>query len=360
MKIELKEVSIRELTQSYTDSEEDGVVGFDGKLNIRPAYQREFVYKAKQRDAVLDTVKKNLPLNTMYWVDNEDGSYELLDGQQRTISICQYINGEFSLNHRFWHNLEPDEQKEILDYKLMIYVCIGDHSDKMEWFQTINIAGEKLTQQELRNINYMGQWLSDGKAHFSKTNCPAWNLAKDYVKGSPIRQEFLQTAIDWASENKIEWYMAKHQRDSNANALWIDFQQRINWIKTYFPNYRKEMKGLPIGEMYDLFKDEALDSDKLEAEIVILMKDEDVTKKQGIYQYVLNKDEKHLNIRAFNDKQKREAYERQAGICVSCSEEFKLKEMHADHITPWSKGGKTIADNCQMLCAKCNRTKSDK
>ena len=257
-------------------------------------------------------------------------------------------------------NLEPDEQKKILDYKLMIYVCVGDHSDKMEWFQTINIAGEKLTQQELRNINYMGKWLSDSKEHFSRTNCPAWNLAKDYVKGSPIRQEFLQTAIDWASDSKIEWYMAKHQRDSNANALWIDFQQRINWFKTYFPNYRKEMKGLPIGEMYDLFKDDALDSDKLEAEIVTLMKDEDVTKKAGIYQYVLNRDEKHLNIRAFNDKQKREAYERQAGVCVACSEEFKLKEMQADHIMPWSKGGKTIADNCQMLCAKCNRTKSDK
>ncbi len=88
MKIELKEISIREVSNGYKNDNEEGVVGFGGRLNIRPKYQREFVYKDKKRDDVIDTVKKQFPLNVMYWVKNEDATYEVLDGQQRTVSIC--------------------------------------------------------------------------------------------------------------------------------------------------------------------------------------------------------------------------------------------------------------------------------
>lgn len=96
MKIELKEITIRELTNSYQDNEENGVVGYGGKLDIRPPYQREFIYKDKQREAVIDTVTKNFPLNVMYWAVREDGNFEVIDGQQRTISICQFVTGEFA------------------------------------------------------------------------------------------------------------------------------------------------------------------------------------------------------------------------------------------------------------------------
>ena len=359
MKIKFEEITVRELIEGYVDDADKGIRGYDGNLNIRPAYQREFVYKDKQRNSVIETVNKGFPLNTMYWVDNEDGTYEILDGQQRSISICQYVNGDFSLNYKFFHNLNEDEQNLILDYKLMVFICTGSHTDKLDWFRVINIAGEKLSVQELRNITYIGKWLSDAKMHFSKTNCVASNLAKKYIKGSPIRQEFLQTALDWISEGNIEDYMSKHQRDNDAAALWIYFQSVINWVKIYFPNYRSEMKGLPWGRLYNEFKDEELDKEAIEKTITRLMKDEDVTKKAGIYQYILLNEEKYLSIRAFNQVQKREVYETQGGTCAECDGAFDIEKMEADHIIPWSKGGKTNKDNCQMLCVKCNRKKSN-
>jgi len=360
MKIELKEISIKEVVEGYMNDDEEGVVGYKGKLDIRPKYQREFIYKDKQRDAVIQTIRKDFPLNVMYWVKNKNGTFEVMDGQQRTISFCEYVAGKFSLNYQYFHNLEKDEQEQILKYKLMIYFCEGTDKEKLEWFKTINIAGEKLTDQELRNAIYSGTWLTDAKRHFSKSNCPAYNLAKDYMKGTPIRQDYLEKAIDWVSKGKIEEYMAKNQHKPNANPLWLYFQNVVNWVKVIFPKYRKEMKGVPFGVLYNEFKNKEFDPKKLEKEITELMLDEDVTKKSGIYQYVLTRNEKFLSIRTFTPKQIREAYERQKGICPKCKKFFEINEMEADHITPWSKGGHTTAKNCQMLCKHDNRIKSGK
>jgi len=296
----------------------------------------------------------------MYWVKNKDGTYEVMDGQQRTISFCEYVKGNFSLDYKYFHNLTKDEQEQILNYKLMIYFCEGKDKEKLDWFKIINIAGLKLTDQELRNAIYSGTWLSDAKRYFSKSGCPAYSIASDYMKGSPIRQDYLETAINWISKGKIEEYMAKNQHKPDANKLWLYFQSVINWIKAVFPNYRKEMKGVDFGILYNEFKDKELDSKKIEKEIVKLMQDEDVTKKSGIYPYILTKNEKYLNIRAFTDRQKREAYERQKGICPKCKKQFEIGEMEADHIKPWHEGGKTIAKNCQMLCKEDNRIKSGK
>lgn len=358
MKIELREISIREVIAGYINNQEDGVVGYGGRLNIRPKYQREFVYKDKQRDSVIETVRKNFPLNVMYWVRNTDDTYEVLDGQQRTISICEYVAGNFSLDFQYFHNLTDTEREEILDYRLMVYFCEGDDREKLDWFRTINIAGEKLTDQELRNAVYTGTWLTDAKRYFSRSGCAAHGLGSDYLSGSSIRQEYLETTIDWISEGNIEQYMAEHQHQPNANELWLYFQAVINWTQASFPNYRREMKGVAFGTLYNAFKDTAIDSKALETEIARLMQDEDVTKKSGIYEYVLTRNEKYLNIRAFTDKQKREAYERQAGICTKCENHFEIDEMEADHITPWHSGGRTNAENCQMLCRNCNRVKS--
>lgn len=245
MDIKLREIPIRELIAGYINNAEDGVVGYGGRLNIRPKYQREFVYKDKQRDSVIETVRKDFPLNVMYWVANPDGTYEVLDGQQRTISICEYVTGNFSLNFQYFHNLEEVEKEQILDYTLMIYFCEGNDREKLDWFETINIAGEKLTAQELRNAIYTGTWLTDAKRYFSKTGCAAYGIGSDYLNGSPIRQDYLETAIDWISgggEEKIKEYMSKHQHDPNANELWLYYQNVINWVKVIFPNYRKEMK----------------------------------------------------------------------------------------------------------------------
>ena len=220
MKIELKEITIKELSDGYKDNNENGVVGFGGKLDIRPPYQREFIYKDKQRDAVINTITMHFPLNVMYWAVRDDGTFEVIDGQQRTISICQYVNGDFAYMFRYFHNLENDEKKQILDYKLMVYVCSGTESEKLQWFKTINIAGEKLTEQELRNAVYTGAWVSDAKRYFSKNGCVAFNIGGDYLNGSAIRQEYFETAIEWISNGNIEVYMANHQHDQNASALW--------------------------------------------------------------------------------------------------------------------------------------------
>lgn len=360
MKIQLKEVTVKKLTEDFEDNAELGVVAYGGKLDVRPPYQREFIYKDKQRDAVIDTVRKDYPLNVMYWAVREDGHFEVIDGQQRTLSICQYVNGDYSIDGLAFHNLKDDQQKQILDYKLMIYLCSGTDSEKLEWFKTINIAGEELTDQELRNAVYAGPWTADAKRYFSKTSCPAYGLASDYMTGSPIRQDYLETAIAWRSDDEINEYMSKHQHDKNATALWQYFQKAIGWVKATFPEYRREMKGVNWGVLYAKFKDTEFDTDKLAKQVTSLMMDDDVQRKSGIYPYVLDEDERHLNIRAFSENMKREAYERQKGICVKCSKKFQLAEMEGDHIKPWHEGGKTNAANCQMLCKDDNRRKSGK
>jgi hypothetical protein len=287
----------------------------------------------------------------------------VLDGQQRTISIGQYVNGDFSLNDMYFHNLTDEEQNQILGYELMIYFCEGTPKEQLDWFKIINIAGEELTEQELRNAVYTGSWLSDAKLKFSKTNCAAYLLANDggkLISGSPIRQEYLETALSWINDGKIEDYMAKHQHDMSAEELWNYFQNVIEWARSAFIKYRSEMSNVQWGELFNQFKDRKINPNKLEKEIAGLMEDDEVTKKSGIYEYVLNGNERALNIRSFKIKEKREAYERQKGICVKCGKHFEMEEMEADHITPWHEGGKTIAENCQMLCKLDNRTKSGK
>jgi hypothetical protein len=360
MKIELKKITIRELTNGFEDNDENGVVGYGKKLDIRPPYQREFIYKDKQRDAVIDTITKNFPLNVMYWAVREDGNFEVIDGQQRTISACQYVNGDFSVDGLAFHNLTNDKKEQILNYELTIYFCSGADSEKLEWFKIINIAGERLTDQELRNAVYSGSWVSDAKRYFSKNGCAAYGIGSDYLNGSPIRQEYLETAINWISKGKIEDYMSKHQHDQNASALWRYFQDVMTWVSTTFTKKRRFMKGVEWGTLYNTYKDEKYNTKEIEKETERLILDDDVTKKSGIYPYILTRNEKYLSIRAFSDATKQKVYEKQKGVCVVCKEKFEIEEMEADHITPWHEGGKTTDKNCQMLCKECNRRKSGK
>ena len=358
MKIELREITVRKLVDGYRDNDEEGVVGYSGKLDIRPPYQREFVYKDKQRDAVIDTITRDFPLNVMYWAVRDNDTYEIIDGQQRTVSIARYVNGDFSFNQLYFHNLPDDKQNQILNYKIMVYFCEGTDSERLQWFKTINIAGEKLTDQELRNAVYAGSWVSDAKRYFSKSNCPAHGMGGDYLSGSSIRQEYLQTVIKWISEDKIEDYMGQHHHNPNAKELWEYFQKVIDWLESVFIKKRREMKSVEWGYLYNEYKDINVDPEKVEKEVVKLLCDDDVTKNSGIYPYILSREEKHLNIRAFTLAMKRTAYEKQAGICVTCKEHFEFSDMQGDHITPWIEGGKTTPENCQMLCKECNRRKS--
>lgn len=378
MKIDRIQLTVRELIDGYEEKGAygiEGVVAFGGKLDVRPAYQREYIYPDKDRDEVIRSVQKGFPINVMYWAKVGNNHYELMDGQQRTISICRYAAAKdrgdlrpyeccYAVDDLYFFNLPTDKQEDILNYVLDIYVCDGAPSEILAWFKVINIAGKVLSAQELRNTSYTGPWLADAKLFFSKPNCTAYLIAKDYVSGSPIRQEYLETAIEWITARdglpSVEEYMALHQHDDNASTIRTYFRRVIDWVETYFPVKRNEMKGVEWGVLYNIHKDDELNPDTLETRIKALMMDDDVTNKKGIYPYLLGGEEKHLNIRAFSPAMKSAAYERQEGFCAHCKKHFDIAEMEGDHITPWHEGGKTTAENCQMLCRKCNREKGGK
>ena len=361
MKIELHEISVRDLVDGYNDGGDEGVVGYGGRLDIRPPYQREFIYGDRQRVAVVDSVMHSFPLNVMYWARRGDGTFEIIDGQQRTISLCQFAQGDFHYDMRFFANLTAGEQARFLDYRLTIYVCDGGDEEKLKWFETINIAGERLTRQELRNAVYSGPFVTDAKRYFSRQNCAAFKMAASLMSGSPLRQDYLETVLTWIGDGADpRFYMAIHQHDANATPLWLYFQKVVSWAKATFPKTRPPMKQVDWGRLYNKFAETPLDAKTLEAEVSRLMADSDVQRKSGIWEYVLDGDERHLNIRAFDGNTRLEAYERQKGICPLCGGHFELDGMEADHITPWRDGGRTIAANCQMLCRDCNRRKGAK
>ena len=366
MEIEEKRIKISEVYDGYINDDEEGVTALDDRLDIRPKYQREFVYDKEKQREVIRTIMKGLPLNVMYWVKtgtNEYGeeTYEVMDGQQRTLSIMEYLEDNFSVDEMLFSNLPKDIEEKILDYELFVYICDGTESEKLEWFQIINIAGEKLTDQEMRNAVYAGPWTTSAKKYFSKTGCPAVSIGSDYMKGTPIRQDYLETALKWiaSKEDKtIEQYMSEHQHDASAVKLWNYFSNVIDWVAATFPRKRREMHSVPWGLLYNKYGENTYDPDELEEKISRLMADDDVTSKAGVYQYVLDGDEKHLSIRAFTERDKRTAYEKQKGICPMCGKHFEYEEMDGDHIVAWNHGGHTVPENCQMLCKKCNLKKS--
>lgn len=370
MTIKQIEVTVGDIARGYINSEEQGVRGYGGQLDIRPPYQREFIYNEKEQQAVISTVLKGYPLNVMYWVRRSEDAecpYEVMDGQQRTLSLCEYVDGKFAYDFKNFFNQPADIQKLILDYPLTIYLCEGEPSEKLEWFKTINIAGKPLNEQEINNAVYAGPFVTDAKRHFSKSNCGAYRLGKDLVIGTPIRQEFLKKALEWMAEHEtregkpqsVVGYMAEHQHDPNANNLWTYFQNVLNWAITNFDlkKFKKIMKGLNWALYYDKYHSTTLDTADLASRISKLILDSDVQKQMGIIPYVLTGDERHLDLRGFPEDIKLAVWEKQHHICPSCQKEFDYEFMEGDHITPWREGGRTVIENCQMLCRECNRRK---
>lgn len=370
MTIKEIQVTVGEITRGYTNNDEQGVRGYDGRLDIRPPYQREFIYNEREQQAVITTVLQGYPLNVMYWVkrsDDADCPFEVMDGQQRTLSLCEYVAGKFSYDFKNFFNQPADIQQRILNYRLTIYVCEGEASEKLAWFRTINIAGKPLNEQEISNAVYAGPFVSDAKRHFSKSNCGAWRLAKDLVNGTPIRQDYLKQALQWMADHEtrqghrqtLVGYMAAHQHDPNANNLWTYFQNVANWAITNFDlrRFRRIMKGLDWALYYDKFHTTTLDTSALAQQISQLLRDGDIQKPQGIIPYVLTGDELSLDLRAFPEDIKLAVYEEQHHRCALCGREMDYEFMEGDHITPWREGGRTVKENCQMLCRDCNRRK---
>ena len=370
MEIKRKTILLKNLVEGYVDKGNEGVEGLGGTLDIRPPYQREFVYGDDLQQAVIDSVISGFPLGIMYWVDREDGTYEVLDGQQRILSICKFHNRDFSMKHSgnpiYFDGMTQEERENFLNYELDVYVCSGTEREKLEWFERINVIGVPLTKQELRNASYTGPWLSSAKSYFSKDGA-AVDKYNTYMGGQKNRQEWLETAIEWASHEKygeveVEQYMADHQQDENADELWKYYFRVMNWVEGIFKKYRSTMKGIDWGIIYNNHKEQylTLNPDDVEKEVSFLMEHPDIKAKKGIYQYIFDRDERHLSLRVFDEKTKREVYEKQDGKCTMCGEEFSYEEMHGDHIVPFSKGGLTVPENCMMLCAKDNWAKSNR
>lgn len=374
MKITNLEVSIREIVNGYIDNSDLGgaIVGYGGKLNIRPEYQREFVYKLDKQISVIETILDRCPLNNMYWAKSEDGTFELVDGQQRTNSVCRFYSGEFQVKVDgkicYWYNLSKEIQDRILDYKFEVKVIEGTNDEKLKWFHKINISGMELKPQELRNSVYTGKWLSKAKEFFSKSNCPAKKITNGYwdMKEGWNRQKGLEIALSYVAKRdccSIEDYMAKHQHDENADDLIDFFKTIICWVKSVFPFTYKEMTSINEIVWYELYAEfhtKSFDVNKINDEIRKLLDDDDVVKKTGIWEYVLDHNEYHLNLRTFPISIKNAVYRKQEGKCAICGEYHPIEEMEADHIIPWSKGGTTELENCQLLCRHCNRVKGGK
>ena len=384
MEIARKSITIRELCEGYVNESEtqieDAVKAYGGKLCVRPAFQRAFVYDKKQENAVIDTAMKGFPLNIMYWVDNGDGTYDCLDGQQRTISLCNFVDGISSFSAEWFNGgkknyihtiqrIDPDMYERFMNYELEVYICRGAKAERMEWFRTINIAGEELYPQELRNANYVSPWLTDAKRYFSKANasstakCPAERVGGQYTNKNANRQEILAPVISWfigsTEDADLCQYMEDHINDPDASELWNYFNNIIDWINEIFPGvYDKGMASVNWGALYNQYGEDDLDPDDICAKFDELIefkasKELDISVAK-IVEYCITRDEKLLKHRQFSEPQRSTLYNRQNGICPDCGQHFLKADMHAHHIVPWYNGGLTEISNGVMLCKECH------
>ncbi len=379
------DITINDICKGFTYNELDGkgLYGLSGKLTIQPEYQRNYIYADGIRDvAVIESILKGYPLGILYFVKTGEDTFEVLDGQQRITSFGRYVIGKFAVKidgmENYFSGLNEDLQQKILNTKLLIYECEGTETEIKEWFKTINIAGIPLNEQELLNAIYSGKFVTEAKREFSNrqnSNVQKW---KAYVKGDVKRQDFLSCALDWVSKGEKEKYMSEHRNSDNINELKTYFTTVIDWISGVFKSVEKEMCGLKWGELYEKYGRNPYNPDEVDKKLKELYADGSVKKRSGIFEYILGGcvDTKLLEIRVFEDRDKRIVYENQTKLanenqlsnCPLCaiSENanktriWKLSEMDADHVTAWSKGGATDISNCQMLCVTHNRAKGNR
>lgn len=388
MKTKLKQYTIKQVLDGfvYNELEGKGLFGLSGKLVIQPEYQRHYIYNDGKKDvAVIDSVLKGYPLGLIYFVVNGD-VLEVLDGQQRITSVGRFVTGRFAIKvngkEQTFSSLPKELQEKILKSELLIYECEGTESEIKDWFRTINISGVPLTTQELLNSIYSGPFVTKAKAEFSNSNNAMQQKWSAYVKGDPKRQEVLEVSLDWVSQPQgktIDAYLAEHRADKNINELKNYFTSVIDWIGSVFTGSpKREMRGLDWGGLYEEYHATAYNPSDVHALVEELHGDPAVNTRKGIYEYVLSGRSKPelLDVRLFDDRAKQTAYARQTkeaekkGVsnCPTCASGenvnktkiYKLDEMQADHVTPWSKGGKTNLDNCEMLCVTHNRAKGNR
>lgn len=368
----------------YNELEGKGLFGLSGKLTIQPEYQRNYIYADGKRDvAVIESILKGYPIGLIYFNKVSANDFEVLDGQQRITSFGRFVTNKFAIKdengmEQYFSGIAKDKQEKILNTKLLIYECEGSESEIKEWFKTINIAGVPLNNQELLNAVYSGQFVTLCKEEFSNSqnaNIQKWSA---YISGSVNRQDFLERALDWVSKGNIGDYMSRHRNDNNINEVKNYFNSVIDWVSTVFTDVESEMRGLEWGRLYETYKKQPYDPKDISKKVKELYADPYVKNRKGVFEYILGGsiDTKLLQVRVFDEATKKSVYAKQTKVaeekgisnCPLCAignntnktKIWKLKEMDADHVTAWSKGGATEKENCEMLCKTHNRAKGNK
>lgn len=386
MKTELKRFKVSEISEGfvYNELEGKGLFGLSGKLTIQPEYQRNYIYADGKRDVlVIDSLLKGYPLGLIYFNRTENGQLEVLDGQQRITSFGRFVTDKFAIldssgMQQYFSGLPDDQKNKVLNSEILVYECEGTETEIKQWFKTINIAGVPLNEQELLNAIYSGPFVTSGKAEFSNSqnaNIQKWSA---YVRGSANRQDFWACALDWVSKGNVDEYMSKHRNDTQINEVKTYFNTVIDWAATLFVNIEKEMCGLEWGRLYEEYHKNPFDPNHLDSRVKELYGDPYVKNRRGIYEFVLGgeKETQLLDLRVFDAAISRYSYKKQTDdsakkhesncpLCALGNDSNKdriwsFDEMEADHVTAWSKGGSTTADNCQMLCKTHNRGKGNR
>lgn len=380
------DISIRQVVSGfvYNELEGKGLFGLSGKLTIQPEYQRNYIYADGKKDvAVIDSILKGYPIGLIYFNKTSGDTYEVLDGQQRITSIGRFVGGKFAVrdenaHEQYYSGMAEEKQRKILDTPLLIYICEGGEQEIKDWFRTINISGVPLTQQEILNAVYSGPFVTKAREEFSNSNNSNVQKWSAYIAGDLKRQDYLETALEWVSDGQIDNYMSKHRHADNINELKNHFNSVIDWISSVFTDVESEMKGLDWGKLYKTYHSHNYDAAKISEEVHRLLGSYEVKDRRGVFEYILggSQDTKLLNIRVFDEPIKKVVYAKQTKVaeengvsnCSYCAighdaNKAKIwahKDMDADHVTAWSKGGSTEKENCEMLCKPHNRAKGNR
>ncbi len=382
------DITVKDICEGfvYSELEGRGLFGLSGTLTIQPEYQRNYIYASdggKREMAVIDSVLKGYPIGLIYFNKVSEDKFEVLDGQQRITSLGRFVTNKFAIRDenglpQYFSGLAADKRNEILETKLLIYECEGTETEIKEWFKTINIVGVPLNDQELLNAVYSGPFVTLAKEEFSNSqnaNILKWSA---YVRGTANRQDFLERALDWVSKGNIGEYMSEHRQDTNINELKIYFNSVIDWVSAVFADVEKEMCGLEWGRLFETYKNQPYNPQKVSEQVRQLYADPYVKSRKGVFEFILggSTDTKLLDVRVFDEATKRAVYEKQTAKakednisnCPLCAlghdanktKIWSLKDMDADHVAAWSKGGATSIDNCEMLCKTHNRAKGNR